>query len=131
MKASALKMLLALGSLFAPTKPILIAIMVLSMIDLLTGILSAHKRKEPITSSGLKRTVLKIAVYQFAVLTAYLVQLYLTGPDLPVMNMVASLIGITELKSVLENLDIVLGESAFGAVVSKLNDLMSLKPPSE
>jgi hypothetical protein len=89
--------------------------MVLSLVDLVTGILASRKSGIPITSNGLKRTVLKVAIYEVAVLCAFLVGTYLTGPMVPILNICSSLIGLTELKSVLENLDIINGGSFFRA----------------
>lgn len=115
-------MLLATLSIFAPIKPAVIAVMVLTIIDLISGVIAAKRRGEPITSAGFSRTVGKIAVYQIAVLTAFLAQKYLVLDIMPVCNLVTSLIGLTELKSVLENLDSISGGSFFSSVVAKISN---------
>ncbi len=119
-KEKAITLLLSLASIFAPTKEVLLTVMAMSMVDLVTGIMASRKQGKPLTSAGLKRTVVKVFVYQVAVLAAFLVQTYLTGNLIPAMNFVASLIGLTELKSVLENLDIVNGGSLFRSLIDKL-----------
>lgn len=116
---------LSLVSYFAPTKTVLLTVMALSAADLVTGILASRRVGAPITSSGLKRTVVKVAVYQAAILSAFLVQQNLTGNDLPVMKYLASLIGLTELKSVLENLDLASGGSFFGSLTARLASMIS------
>lgn len=111
----------ALLALFAPIKAAAIAAIVLVIADLITGVIAAHKRGEPITSSGLKVTVIKLFVYEAAILLAFLAQTYLTGTILPVCNLATTVIGLTEMKSVLENLDSIAGGSFFKSLIDKVN----------
>lgn len=108
---------LALLAVFAPAKAIIVTIIALCFLDLVVGIIAS---KKPITSKGLKRTPIKIAVYLTAALSAFLVEQYLTPIELPVMKMVTGLIGMTELKSVLENLDTIAGGNFFQSVVNSI-----------
>lgn len=112
--------LIASFSVFAPIQSAIVAVMVLTVVDMISGIVAAHKRGEKITSGGLARTVSKILVYQIATLTAFLAQKYLILDVMPVCSLVTSLIGLTELKSVLENLDSISGGSFFSKIVDKL-----------
>lgn len=114
-------LLLATMAVFAPIKPAVITVMVLTIIDLITGVIAAKRRQEPITSAGFGRTIVKILVYEAATLCAYLAQKYLVLDIMPVCTLVTSLIGITELKSVLENLDSISGGSFFSSLITKLN----------
>lgn len=118
---------LTLVTVFAPTKNVVITVMALSMVDLLLGVLVSRKQGLPISSNGLRRTIIKVCLYEVAVLSAFIVGKELVGPELPVMTMVTSLIGLTELKSILENLAALQGEkdSAFAALVTKINDVAS------
>lgn len=100
--------MLAVLAVFAPAKAAIFTVLVLCISDLFTGVM-ASKRK--VHSSGLKATVLKLLVYEVAIALSFLVGEFLTGPSVPVLNVVAGMIGITELKSVLENLDILSGGS--------------------
>lgn len=113
--------LLASVAVFAPIKGAVIAVMILTIVDLISGVIAAKKRGEEITSSGFGRTVVKIAVYQVATLCAFLAQKYLVLDVMPVCTLVTSLIGLTELKSVLENLDSISGGSFFSTIVGKLS----------
>ncbi len=113
-------LLIAVLAVFAPIKPMLIATFVLATVDLITGILAARKQGETITSGGLKRTVGKIFLYEAAILMSYVAETYLLGGIMPVTKLVAGMIGATELKSILENLDIINGSSLFTTLVSKL-----------
>jgi len=122
---------LAIIAVFAPAKAVLLTVMVLTLCDLATGLLASLKQQIPITSSGLKRTVVKVLVYQTAALSAFLVEQYLTPIELPVMKMVTGLIGVTELKSVLENLDIISGGSFFSTLISRLAQGDTNAPPQD
>lgn len=113
-------LLLASIAVFAPIKAVLITTFVLVAIDLVTGILAARKRGEPITSRGFKRTVGKFFMYETAVCVAFLVEQYLTGDLLPINKLVAAMIGLTELKSILENMDVIQGSSMFDSILRRV-----------
>lgn len=114
-------MTLAGIAVFAPIKGAIIAIVCLTILDLITGVVAAKKRGEKLTSAGLARTVVKIAVYQVATLCAFLAQKYLVLDVMPICSLITSLIGLTELKSVLENLDSISGGSFFKIIIAKIN----------
>lgn len=115
---------LALIAVFAPIQPVILTVLVLCVVDLITGIWASGSRMH---SSGLKATVLKFLVYETAILLSFLVGEYLTGPAIPVLNLVAGMVGITELKSVLENLDIISGGSLMKKVAKALQKNISGK----
>ena len=117
-------------SVFAPIEGVLGTVLAMLFIDLITGVLAARKRGEKITSRGLRRSVSKFFIYEVAIAAAFLCETYLIGASLPVLKMVSSLIGIVELKSVLENLDTIQGESFFRSIVNKLNS-QGAKPTNE
>lgn len=121
--------LLSSLALLAPAKAMLVTVLLLSLFDMLLGVAAAIRRKEPVTSRGLKRTILKLFVYEIAVVCAFLAQTYLIGPEIPAMNLVSGLIGLTELKSILENLDEINGEPLFQTILSKLESKDDPKPP--
>lgn len=107
-------------TVFAPLKPVLLTVGVLVFADLGTGIAAAKKCGEKVTSSGLKRTVLKIMIYEGAIGLSFLVHQYLTGDLLPADKILAALIGMTELQSVMENLHIVYGGNVFTVLANKI-----------
>lgn len=120
MKQLLLNLLLACAVIFLPIKATLITVMVLTMADLVAGLIAARKRKEAITSSGLKRTIIKILAYEVVVMLGYLTELYMTGGLVPIVKVLAGLIGITELKSVIENLQDITGVPLMKLLVDKL-----------
>lgn len=92
---------------------------VLIFADLITGIWAATKRKEPVTSKGISRTLAKIFLYEAALALSYLVHQYMTGDILPADKLVAGLIGIIELRSILENMNAINGTPVFAAVIDR------------
>ncbi len=106
-------------AVFAPIKAVMFATGALIFIDLATGVWAAIKRKEPVTSKGISRTIAKIVLYELALATSYLVHQYMTGDLLPADKLVAGLIGIVELKSILENMNTINGSPVFAAIVNR------------
>lgn len=121
MKSIIIKIVLALLLLFSPIKATLIAVMALTMIDLVSGILAAIKLKQPITSSGLKRTIIKILAYEIVIMLGFVTEQYMTGDLIPIVKTLAGIIGITELKSVLENIGAITGIPVIDLLISKLS----------
>lgn len=115
--------LLSTLAVFAPIKAALATVLVLIVADLALGIWAAKKRGELITSAGLRRTVVKLVVYEVAVLLSFLAQQYLTGELVPVMQLTTAYIGLVEVKSVVENLNEISGTSLLKSLLDKLNSL--------
>lgn len=107
-------------ALLIPIKAVIITVGIVVFADLFTGILAAIKRKEKITSAGLSRTVAKMAVYQTVIITGYLIQVNLIANMLPLVNIVGSVIGLVEFKSLIENANFILGDDLFREVIKKL-----------
>lgn len=118
-KLSALLMSVAL--VFAPVKATLITVMVLTVVDLISGIMASRKEGKKITSSGLKRTIIKTTVYELVIMLGFLTEQYMTGDAVPVVKILAGFIGITELKSVMENLERISGMPMVRLLIEKLN----------
>lgn len=112
--------MISLLSIFAPIQSVLLTTLVLIVSDLITGVISAIKRKEAITSSGFKRSVIKILIYELAIIFAFITEQYLTGPAVPIIKIVAGFVGLTELTSIIENLNEISGGSLMTALVQKL-----------
>ncbi len=126
-----IKWLEALGinilAIFAPIESVILTSLLLLVVDLITGIMAAKKRGEPITSAGLRRTVSKIFIYEAALLLAFLTEKYLLGHMMPVTKMVSGMIGMVELKSVFENMNDISGQDLLSSLLTKLNSDNSKK----
>lgn len=113
--------LMSIISVFAPAKAVLLTTLLLVLVDMVTGAIAAKKRGEKITSAGFGRTIAKILVYELAVGLGFLTETYMTGPMVPVSKIVSSLIGLTELKSCIENLNDINGSPVLTSLVQKLS----------
>lgn len=115
-------------AILAPAKALLISVGFLVMADLVTGIWAAHKRGEKIKSAAMRRTITKAVIYQVAVISGFLVETYMLENFFPVSKIIASVIGLVELTSILENANKILGQDLFKTVLAKLgSDNDSLK----
>ncbi len=127
MKDFALTTSLAIVAVFTPIHAVLIVVGVLISADFFTGILRSIKIGNDITSKALSRTVTKMLAYQLAVITAFLLEKYLLDSAMPAAKIVASVIGITEFKSILENTEAITGKPVFKTLIEKLNSKESGK----
>lgn len=117
-----LKMLLiSVAVIFAPIKTALLVTGILIGADLITGVMAARKRGEPITSAGLRRTISKMFIFQTAILLAFLVEKYMVGGELPIAKIASAYIGLVEYKSILENLNSINGESLLTNLINKIS----------
>lgn len=114
------KLALTLLAILAPAKALIISVGFLILADLITGIWAALKRGEKIRSAAMRRTISKMVVYNLAVISGFLVETYMLEGFMPVSKIVASVIGLVELKSVLENANTILGQDLFKLVIAKL-----------
>lgn len=112
---------IAIVALFAPAQGMLMAAAALIAIDLATGLLAAKKRGDKITSAGLKRTVVKITIYEIAIALAFITETYLSLGFMPLARIVSSFIGVTELKSIYENLNELGGGDLLKTIISRLS----------
>ncbi len=107
-------------AIFAPIQASVFAVGALIFADLIIGVLAARKRGESITSAGLRRTITKMFAYESALILGFVVEKYLAADVIPIAKLVAGMIGVTELKSVFENLDVISGNSIFKSLIQKL-----------
>lgn len=116
-----IKFIVALALVFSPIRHALLTVFCLVIADMVLGTLASKKRGEPITSAGFGRTVVKLFVYSAAICFAFLTQHYLTGEIFPVLNIVNSLVGLTEIKSLIESLNELSGTNLLKVVLDKLS----------
>lgn len=122
---------IAILAVLAPIKAVLLTTMVLVASDLVLGVIAAHKRKEKITSQGLRRTAAKLFVYEMAIMLGFLAETYLIGPIAPVSKVISAFIGLTELKSIVENLNDISGQSVFKVLINKISNQEAIKDENE
>jgi phage-related holin len=110
----------ALLAVFAPIQSVLLTALTLVLADLITGILASRHRGEKITSAGLQRTVVKLLVYMAVIMLGFLTETYLTGSTVAICKIISSYVGLTELTSIMENLNEISGGSLLKSLISKL-----------
>jgi hypothetical protein len=119
--------LISTAAIFAPAKALILVTGVLIFADLFTGMLAARKRGEKIQSSALRRTITKCFVYESAILLGFLVETFMLEGFIPVSKIAAGLISVVEMKSILENLDIINGNPIFTSLIKKLGSINDIK----
>lgn len=111
------------GVLFGLQNPaILRALMILVVIDFITGIASAKVANEQIRSRAAVRSAFKVAVYGLLVSAGHLTEVIVPG-NLFIEEAVVSFLALTELISVIENI----GKMGFAVPSKLLNQLQKLR----
>lgn len=111
-KEKIFKLLAATSIMFTPIAPALVWLGVFVFFDLITGLYKAKKANRPITSKGLGNTIIKMLMYSITLIACHVMDVvFLKGVALPfkISQAMAGIIGITEFKSILENVGAVLG----------------------
>ena len=116
-------LLVSTVAVFAPIKAIILVTGILIFSDLITGIIASKKREIKVDSAALRRTVTKICVYHAAILLGFLVETFMIHGIIPVSKIAAGLIAVVEMKSILENLDIINGHPLFKTLIQKLGSV--------
>lgn len=106
-------------AVLAPTKQMVLTMLVLVMVDLITGLMAAYKQGKTITSAGIRRSISKAIVFTMAIWLAFITQQYLVS-DIEVCKMVAGAIGLAELLSCLENINILAGGSILKIILKRI-----------
>lgn len=110
----------AIASFFLPTLPFLIMAFALSMVDLITGVWAAQKRKDVISSKRLRDTLRKVAAY-FAVILLSEGMVFVFGVPHAVTYVLALVICIAELKSNIENAEVISGKRIWESIKNFFN----------
>ncbi len=100
-------------------KPFIILLICLIVFDLITGLFAAKHRAEPISSKSLFRTVEKLSVELIAILACEGVRVVLI-PNINITYIVVFVIAMAELKSILENIEVILGTKIWTVIKSRV-----------
>jgi hypothetical protein len=112
--------IVSLAAVLAPIKAMMITAGVLIFVDLVTGIWAALKSGEKISSAKLRNTVSKAVIYQIAIISGFICEKYLLDGALPISKLIAGVIGMVEIKSVLENANKIFDKDIFASIVQQL-----------
>lgn len=103
------------ASFLVPTGPFLGIVIFLVFSDFVTGVRSAIKRGEKLSSKGFRRTVEKLLLYFIAILASEGMRRVFM-PGVPVTYMTALAIAVTEFKSNIENIETVTGVQIWSSI---------------
>lgn len=112
---------LSILAILAPLHTVLLTVLALVVLDLITGLAASIKRGDKIESGKLKRTVVKLIMYEVCAIMSYYVGENLFGPELPLLKIATTMIGITEVKSVFENISVITGSPVFTSISSLIS----------
>ena len=115
---------LAILAILAPIQTAILGVGFLIAADLITGIVAAYKRGEPIRSERLKNTAVKMLVYNLLLTSSFIAETYLT-PWIPFTNVALSFLAIIEVKSLGENFQSITGISFVTYLKSYLNNKLN------
>jgi phage-related holin len=105
--AMSLTIVTMLQSMFSAKAELVILLFLAIMIDLITGMMAAKRRKDPLTSLGLRQTVVKCIEY-FALLIMCVGLSNVYGEEFPFVEHLVTwgffYATVTEIKSIIENL---------------------------
>lgn len=107
-------------SVLTPIKPLLLTIGFLIASDFLIGLYRAWRLNEDITSRKMGHTLSKLLLYTLTIICVYFFEAYILQSGLPLAKIVASLIGLIELKSIDESVYLITGFSFYKKLVNIL-----------
>lgn len=113
-----------------PVADFMILCSALVVVDFITGVLAAKKRKEQLSSKGFQRTITKITLYFVAILLSRgmdVVFLYNITTKFSFSYIVAGFVCLTEFKSNLENIGTLTGTDIWGHIVSRMPKIFRIK----
>ena len=93
---------------FGDISSAVLAIFFLVFADTLTGIWASVKTNQYLTSRRAGRIISKLLLYPLSIIVAKVAEVYLT-PSIPWIKVVSGIIAIVEVKSIFENISLILG----------------------
>ncbi|CAL2102321.1 conserved protein of unknown function [Tenacibaculum sp. 190130A14a] len=102
-------------ALLSPLNGVLTTMMLLIVVDFITGSYAAIKNNVPIRSIRLGHTVSKFFIYNLVIISAYFLEKHIVN-EVPFLKIIAGFIAVTEIKSILENYNKIYGVNPFRAL---------------
>ncbi len=106
-------------ALLSPLNGVLTTIMFLIVVDFITGAYASFKLGNPIESEKIGDTISKFFIYNLVIISAYFLEIHIVN-EVPFLKIIAGFIAITEIKSILENYNIIYGVNPFKALQNLL-----------
>ena len=91
-----------IAAILGPLYNLMGGLILLVLIDIITGIAASRKKKEPISLTKLGNSLLKIVYYGLIIMAAWIVEDKFIS-SIPFMRLVSGFLALNELKSILYN----------------------------
>lgn len=102
-------------ALLSPLNGVLTTMVLLIIVDFITGSYAAIKNNFPIRSIRFGHTVSKFFIYNLVIISAYFLEKHIVN-EVPFLKIIAGFIAVTEIKSILENYNKIYGVNPFKAL---------------
>ena len=106
-----------LFTLLAPLTGVIITVILLIVVDFITGSYASYVKRKPIESKRIGHTVSKFFIYNLVIISAYFLEKEIVS-EVPFMKVIAGFISIAEIKSILENYNNIYGINPFKALIN-------------
>ncbi|WP_299223495.1 phage holin family protein [uncultured Psychroserpens sp.] len=126
MMEKAIKFVFWLLALLSPVNAVIVTMIFLIIVDFITGAYASFKNHVTIRSSRIGHTISKFFIYNLVILAAFFLEEHIVN-EVPFLKIIAGFIAITEIKSILENYNVIYGKNPFKALVN----LIKLTPLKE
>jgi len=113
-------LLIAFAAFFAPIATLGHVLVLVIIFDFITGILASKKRKEPILSRKMSRSIYKLLLYSLFLLVLYSLEVVLFGRLVPITKVGFGLILLAETKSGAENMDTIFNTNIFKSIYAMI-----------
>lgn len=102
-------------AILSPIKPLIVVSLIMIIFDFMTGVWKNVKKGEEFQSSKMSNTISKTVLYNIAIISAFLLEIYII-PFLPVSKIVAGFLVTTEFQSLIENIGEITGIDIWGNI---------------
>lgn len=104
-------------TLLAPLRGVIITMILLIVVDFITGSYASYIKKKPIEGKRIANTVSKFFIYNLVIISAYFLEKHIVT-EVPFLKVIAGFIAIAEIKSVLENYNKIYGINPYKALMN-------------
>lgn len=99
-------------TLIAPLKGVIFTVILLILVDFITGSYASYVSDIPVSSRRIGHTISKFFIYNLVIIAAYFLEKHIVN-EIPCLKIIAGFIAITEIKSILENYTKIYGANPF------------------
>jgi len=103
-------------AILAPTTPLMVVTGMMIFFDFFTGVWKSFKREEKFSSTKMSNSISKMVLYQIAILTGFVLEIYILHGLIPISKIVAGFLATTEFQSLIENIGEITGIDIWGNI---------------